>query len=627
MRLSVWHFLVMIAVIPTLVLPALAGELAHERLVEASTATRIERELLAVESVDQVRRALTAETAAGSLTALSNQFGLPTALIDSQLGQRFGTVAEARAATDKAMAAIPRLEPFTAEVDRIRAGLAPRRAAVDDAIATPGRGLAKVTTANAGYQQLADLASDLEQSLAHHVSIGAAGVTSPELLATTHSVAVICAVTVSEGRRAGIFFDALLAGAPRTELEVLAWESKRYQVLTAQLSTELDQRSALAWKQMTADPRFRVFDAAVAKGPPTLPGLTATGELDTVDFAGVAAVLPTAQAATYVVARLSSFLQHTAETAASTARAGADRARHRAVLALAGTGLAVAVTMLALFVIGGVLRRRLKELAAGAQRLSAGFLEPVVVHGPRELAATSEALNAAVASLQHVEAKAVILASGDLSSPELEQPAPGPLGAAVHASVSRIVIAVREREELQRQLAHQASHDILTGLPNRAELDRTLHAALGRAHRSATAVSVLFVDLDGFKACNDRFGHAAGDHVLRQTADRLREAIRPGDVVARLGGDEFVVVAEGAPPGPDTVRIGERIVAAVSRPVEYEGLTITIGASVGLAGCDLGQATADQLLSDADAAVYHAKASGRGCVMVYDETLRTPQPA
>jgi diguanylate cyclase (GGDEF)-like protein len=324
---------------------------------------------------------------------------------------------------------------------------------------------------------------------------------------------------------------------------------------------------------------------------------------------------------------LSAFLHDAAQNTTATARADATVAHHREMQAIAVTGAIIAVTMVALFVVGGILRRRLKELAAGAQRLSAGYLEPVAVHGPRELAATSQALNAAVASLQHVEAKAILLASGDLNSAELEQPAPGPLGAAVHASVSRIVTAVREREELQLQLAHQASHDTLTGLPNRAELDRTLRAALGRAERNGGAVSVLFVDLDGFKACNDRLGHAAGDHILRETAQRLRDAIRPGDVVARLGGDEFVIVAEGAPPGPDTISIGERIVDTVGQPFEFAGQAITIGASVGLAGCEHGRATVDQLLSDADFAVYRAKAAGRGCVIVYHETLRTPQPA
>jgi diguanylate cyclase (GGDEF)-like protein len=613
----------MIAVIPTLGLPALAGTLAQERLEEASSAARIERELVAVEAVDQLRVALTAEIFAGSLTLLSAQLGLPMAMLSSQLGGRFGTQAEARAATDKALAAVPHVEPFTASIARIGREVSKERAAMDEAPADPARSLATVSAVTDRYQRLADQASEVELSLAHHVSIGAAGVTSPALLASTHSFAAISAVTTSAGRRVGAFFNALLSASPApVHTDVLAWESKRYEVLAAELGTELDQQTMVAWNRMVNDERFRAFDAAVAKGPAAIPRLTAAGDRGALDLAQLAAVIPTARAATFMLTQLSGFLHDAVRSTAVAARAEAAGARQRALLAVAATGLIVVLTMVALFVIGGVLRGRLKELAAGAQRLSAGYLEPVVVHGPRELAATSEALNDAVATLQHVEAKAVILASGDLTSPELEQPAPGPLGAAVHASVSRIVTAVREREELQLQLAHQASHDALTGLPNRAELDRTLQAALDRANRGGTAVSVLFVDLDRFKECNDRFGHAGGDHVLRQTATRLREAIRPEDVVARLGGDEFVIVAEGAPPGPDTVRIGERIVAAVSQPVEFAGLAITIGASVGLAGRARGQATADELLSEADAAAYQAKAAGRGRIVVYDEALR-----
>lgn len=625
-RLSVWHFLVLIAIIPALGLPVLAGRLAYERLAEASTAARVERELLAIEAVDRLREVVTAETATGALAVYSRQVGVPLALINKQLGGTFDSVAQARAATDKALAAMPRIDPFSASIRTFHTKLPKLRAETDKILADPVPGLKNIAPIAEAYGRLADRAMTTEQSLSHEVSIGAAGVTSPTLLEKIHSFDAICVMTSTAGHRAGIFYAAVLSGSQsRTEADRLTWESTRYQVLRAQLDTELDRQSLLAWKAMVADKQFQILDDAIAKGQAATPssaadrGAKATGPDRT--------RVPAVRAATHVVGQLSAFLQENAQDTAAIARAEAATARRRATLGLAITSLMIALTIVALFMVGGALRSRLKALAAGAQRLSAGYLEPVAVRGPRELASTSEALNAAVVSLQHVEAKAVILASGDLTSPELEQPAPGPLGAAVHASVSRIVAAVREREELQLQLAHQASHDTLTGLPNRAELDRTLHAALSRASRSRTALSVLFVDLDGFKACNDRFGHAAGDHVLRQTATRLREAIRPGDVVARLGGDEFVIVAEGASPGLDTVHIGERVVAAVSQPVEFAGLTITIGASVGLAGCDDGQATADQLLSDADFAVYRAKASGRGCVVVYDEALRTIQPA
>jgi diguanylate cyclase (GGDEF)-like protein len=617
-RMSVWHFLVTIALLPTLGLPALAGALASERLGQASTANLIEHELMAIESIDQLRGALTDETVAGSLTLISKQIGLPMEMFSGQLGWQRGSLADARAGTDRAVAATPQMAPFTSGLAEIGTRLPTLRATIDRALASGTQGLGILAVSNAGYQQIADLASEAEQALAQHV--GTEGATTTRLLINTHSFDAICAVTVSQARRVTLFYRSFLAGS-RTpaDSQSLDAESAKYRVLTAQLGKELDPQSAQAWNQLIASDDFRVFDAAVVQTAPDFAALT---NGTSIDLSLVGTVLPTARAAMQVVNRLSTFLQYMARRIATLARTDANTARNRALWWLAGTGLVIFLTTVALFVIGGALRGRLSHLAKSAERLSAGHLEPVVVQGPRELAATSEALNAAVATLRHIEEKALILASGDLESPELEQPAPGPLGAAIDASVSRIVTAVREREELQIQLAHQASHDVLTGLPNRAELDRALTAALARAERGTTPLSVLFVDLDGFKACNDRYGHAAGDRVLKLTAERLHEAVRPGDVVARLGGDEFIVIIEGAAPGPDTVQVGERIVAAVSQPISYQGNQITIGASIGLAGCDRGQATTDQLLSEADAAVYQAKAYGRGRVVVHDERIR-----
>ena len=111
--LSVWHFLVAIALLPTLSLPVLAAELARERLAEASTATRIERELLAAESVDRLRAAVTVEATAGSLALVAEQVGLPLSMISGQLGWQLGSVAEARGATDKALMTVPSIDPFT----------------------------------------------------------------------------------------------------------------------------------------------------------------------------------------------------------------------------------------------------------------------------------------------------------------------------------------------------------------------------------------------------------------------------------------------------------------------------------------------------------------------------------
>lgn len=619
-RLSVWHFLVAIAILPTLCLPILAGLLTQERLVSSASASRLERDLLSVTSVDRLRHALAMESSVEPFTALAAQYGFSPDIFSRQLGWNLPSQADAEAATDSALADLSGVTAFEKTRDRMRAELPPLRAAVAKAA---GGDAASLAPANVGYMNLLNLVTEVEQSLAHRVGRTDYGGVSARLRARINSFDAICEVVIGHMRGSGNFYRIMLAEEPeKSDVDGLVRESKRYQVLSERLSAELDPESAERWNGITSSDKHRIFVKVMSRGPAAIPGGTALRS-GKADIATLVKAFPPLQAVLRMMEELTEYLRDAAVQTAAIARSEARGARLRAMATVGSTGVVVVLTTLALLLLGGTLRRRLARVAEGAQRLSAGHLDLVQVVGPRELAATSEALNAAVSTLRHVEAKAVLLASGDLDSAELEQPAPGPLGAAVDASVSRIVVAVREREELRLQLAHQASHDGLTGLPNRSELDRVLRAVADRAERDATPISVLFVDLDGFKACNDRYGHAIGDLVLERTAQRLREVIRPGDVVGRFGGDEFVVIVEGVSPGPDVVQIGQRIIDALSRPIVSDLGQITIGTSVGVAGCSHGEATAEQLLSQADAAVYRAKASGRGCVVVFDEQLRT----
>jgi diguanylate cyclase (GGDEF)-like protein len=177
------------------------------------------------------------------------------------------------------------------------------------------------------------------------------------------------------------------------------------------------------------------------------------------------------------------------------------------------------------------------------------------------------------------------------------------------------------REALDR-IAAQATRDPLTGLPNRTLLDEHLPAALSRARRSGGMVSVLFVDLDGFKAVNDTLGHEAGDVLLVAVAGRLRAAVRETDLVARLGGDEFVLVLEGLRRPQDVTIVAKRVVDAISEPVPLPGTLASVTASVGFALGD-GDAFADSLLRQADAAMYAVKVAGKRGIRAYDDELRT----
>jgi diguanylate cyclase (GGDEF)-like protein/PAS domain S-box-containing protein len=164
---------------------------------------------------------------------------------------------------------------------------------------------------------------------------------------------------------------------------------------------------------------------------------------------------------------------------------------------------------------------------------------------------------------------------------------------------------------LEAELAHQAGHDPLTGLPNRTLLLPAIGQALTRARRRHTGTALLFLDLDRFKVINDSLGHAAGDEVLRATAARLLEAVRESDMVARLGGDEFTVVCEDVNSPEEAVDLAERLAARLRLPMGIRGHEVAMTVSVGVVFHDAGRVDPEHLLHQADAAMYQAKDAGK----------------
>jgi diguanylate cyclase (GGDEF)-like protein len=191
--------------------------------------------------------------------------------------------------------------------------------------------------------------------------------------------------------------------------------------------------------------------------------------------------------------------------------------------------------------------------------------------------------------------------------------------------VSRSVRYAIERKRAEVALAHQALHDDLTGLPNRALFLDRLKLALARSERRSSSVAVLFLDLDRFKLINDSLGHEAGDRVLVDVGARLQEALRPGDTVARFGGDEFTALCEDVPSERAVLMIAERMAEAVGMPFALsDGDETFLTASIGIAMADgsLADGLAESLVRDADAAMYRAKERGKSRVELFDEKLR-----
>jgi len=180
---------------------------------------------------------------------------------------------------------------------------------------------------------------------------------------------------------------------------------------------------------------------------------------------------------------------------------------------------------------------------------------------------------------------------------------------------------VAELQEAQEALTTQATHDALTGLPNRALLVERIDHAIARCRRAGGFLAVLFVDLDRFKQINDTHGHAAGDVALRRVADKLVSALRPTDTVARIGGDEFVVLAPDVDNQLHAVDLGTRLVAELGRRVAGADDEERVAASIGISVSSAGRGTAELLLDEADTAMYEAKSLGGRRVAVYDTAL------
>jgi len=179
---------------------------------------------------------------------------------------------------------------------------------------------------------------------------------------------------------------------------------------------------------------------------------------------------------------------------------------------------------------------------------------------------------------------------------------------------------VTERREFERRLAHQATHDHLTGLPNRSLFVERLSDSLRQAQLTGPPVAVCFLDVDHFKYVNDSRGHTTGDELVVEVARRIESTARTGDLVARFGGDEFAVLVEGLVDRKGAVAHAWRLLAAFDRPFVLDGVECFVSASVGV-GFGLRGDDPNDVLRQADAAMYHAKQSGRARVEVFDESL------
>ena len=187
---------------------------------------------------------------------------------------------------------------------------------------------------------------------------------------------------------------------------------------------------------------------------------------------------------------------------------------------------------------------------------------------------------------------------------------------------------VTEQKKAEKQLLHNAFHDALTGLPNRALFMDRLKTSLAEVKKGdGYSFGVLFLDLDRFKVVNDSLGHQIGDQLLVATARRLESCLRPGDIVARLGGDEFAVILDRVKHVSDAIQAAERIRERLSSPFNLSGHEVFISASIGIALNQTASEEPDEILRNADTAMYRAKDQGRGCFELFDKGMHVRNAA
>ncbi|MGY1651170.1 putative bifunctional diguanylate cyclase/phosphodiesterase [Geodermatophilus sp. SYSU D01119] len=607
--IALWCHLTALVAVPLLGVGVLTTLIAGARSDEVASAVRAEDAVRAVAQLDAIRAAVEQEILpALALTviddpAAAEQLGVQPWLLGGVRTTALDAIDARRRITDTALQAVPDGTFGSGVAGRVTEALAWLRARSDS-------GAERLESIYLGYLDVSNEVMTAERAAASAaVSEGVPART----VRAVQDVQTVAQLAQDASRQMPLYLGSLFAADNAMIGSRLAWETGWLSYTDAKRQMdELSQPSLrTAWEEVQRSDLMQEMDRLLT--PTDSPEVLVSDITRTTDVffrsgdrdALLGELVDTAVASALTLAE------------ADRDEAGDDL---RTTLVL-GLGL-LALSGLGAWWLGRTIARSLGLLAGQATQISQGELVEVEVAGPREVRTVSAALGDAVAGLRRIQDQAQAVARGDLDDALLHQSLPGPLGEVVHASIQQIVSSVRQREELQFALAHRATHDPLTELPNRAQALTLVTSALHRARRSGETTGLLFVDLDGFKGVNDGHGHAAGDTVLREVAARMRARVRPGDVVCRLGGDEFVVLVEPAGTERDLVELAERLIAAVSEPIDLGGTPVAIGASIGIAVSRDGGADADVLFAEADTAAYRAKQRGRGRAELFDDALR-----
>jgi len=581
-RSSVWHYLVALALLPSVALTVGAALAVRDRISAASAADRTERAADAVTRLDELRLAVRTEADTSVADDALARLGTTAEALSRAAGTEIvAPVARARRATDAALAAARRDAPAVTGggIDELAAHLATVRLRVDGyasgapSAARPaiefdaaGRA-ARAWGVAASFHSLDDVLAGLERAAVAAVLDGREGAGDTDVRHAAAELALVSRVALLGGDRSAAL-RRLRAAPPSAVPGVLAElrdADAAYRLAAAEAAATLTEPLSARWHEYATGTGATSLDAlvsATAAMPAVAFAAPVTGPASPAVLDQVVAAATRTAAVDGALAELTSGAADRVSAAAAAERGGAVNA---VVAVVAATSAVLVLTLAVLLLVGADVRRRLAGLATAARR---------------------QGLDDAVASLSQVSSTAEQLAD-----------------------------AVRDRERLERELSHQATHDALTGLVNRHEGERLIEDALRRSRDAGTRLGMLFVDLDHFKGVNETHGQHAGDHVLQVCAARLEAQVGERGLVCRFGGDEFVVLLEPVASEFAAIDAGERIVASLGAPISYDGHELFVGASVGVAVAEAGSIDGEELLGRSDGAVYRAKAAGRGGVV------------
>jgi diguanylate cyclase (GGDEF)-like protein len=611
--------LLIAVLLPVTALAIAASVLLSERYDTASRAQSIARQIPALTGTVRLRTRLDQERTAAEASVRARELGIQIPSGLGVLGLTIEPQRHARAAVDAQLRALGSVAPpgFGSALAALRAriergGLTGRR--IDQGFAALSNSLAQV---------FATRLSMLERRVAGTPSEAVALAGSLRTLNDANEVLEADATETADISEVYLDPSSYLAGdiaALGGQIAVLAGAS-------AHLRTDGREPVRSRFAALEHSASWQQFQAAAAGAVSTAGAAAIVNRPGPSVAGGKAQLLPllaTFSSGMTAVRQLYK-LVGTAEVQTSRAAAelrDASTGSYRSLLIQTIVG--VSLTILLALLLARSISRPLRNLERHARAVGDGDLElaPLQERGPRETVVATRAFNDLVSNLRLLEAKTRLLAECAFTDPLLSKRLPGALGRALEQSVAVLSGSIVERDRLQHRLAHEATHDALTGLHNRAAAVAFLDQAIARTSRSSKGLAVLFIDLDDFKRANDTHGHAVGDMILRTVAERMASAARNADFVARLGGDEFVVIAEGLTEGAEATAIAGRLVAVAGEPLNAGGVQLSIGACVGIAfALDGGADDSSQLLARADLALYRAKhANSR--VEIYDESLQ-----